>query len=87
MILLLAAARAGWGSHSYYQRRKGRQVQPGSTLLSTLASEKIFIPSACGGGGMCTVFVSGNSGGGEILPTETGHISMRQLKTIGVFAR
>ena len=29
------------------------KVQPGSTLLSTLASEKIFIPSACGGGGTC----------------------------------
>ncbi|HPG34188.1 MAG TPA: 2Fe-2S iron-sulfur cluster-binding protein, partial [Lentimicrobium sp.] len=29
------------------------EAQPGSTLLSTLATEKIFLPSACGGGGTC----------------------------------
>ena len=27
--------------------------KPGQTLLSALASEKVFIPSACGGGGTC----------------------------------
>jgi len=46
-------------------------VNPGSTILSTLANEKIFLPSACGGGGTCAmckcqVF----EGGGSILPTE-----------------
>tara|TARA_Y100001972_G_C7667549_1_gene338058 strand:+ start:10227 stop:11525 length:1299 start_codon:yes stop_codon:yes gene_type:complete len=54
----------------------------GSTLLSTLSSEKIFLPSACGGGGTCaeckcTVL----EGGGEILPTETGHLSRTQQKS------
>ena len=26
-------------------------VDPGSTLLSTMTSQKIYLPSACGGGG------------------------------------
>ena len=57
------------------------KVQPGSTLLSTLASEKIFIPSACGGGGTCAQCICQvDSGGGDMLPTEAGHISMRQAK-------
>jgi Na+-transporting NADH:ubiquinone oxidoreductase subunit F len=48
----------------------------GSTLLGTLAANKIFIPSACGGKGscgVCTVTVS--EGGGAMLPTEVSHIS------------
>lgn len=48
----------------------------GSTLLNTLAAEKIFIPSACGGGGTCGVCkVDVQSGGGAILPTERAHIT------------
>jgi Na+-transporting NADH:ubiquinone oxidoreductase subunit F len=48
----------------------------GSTLLSTLSANKIFIPSACGGGGTCGVcHVTVLSGGGSLLPTEEGHIS------------
>lgn len=48
----------------------------GSTLLSTLSAQKIFLPSACGGGGtcaMCKCVVE--SGGGDVLPTEVGHLS------------
>ena len=30
-------------------------VSAGSSLLSTLANEKIFLPSACGGGGTCAM--------------------------------
>ena len=30
-------------------------VSPGSTLLSALSGEKIFLPSACGGGGTCAL--------------------------------
>jgi Na+-transporting NADH:ubiquinone oxidoreductase subunit F len=51
-------------------------VPAGSTLLSTLAAQKIFLPSACGGGGtcaMCKCVVE--EGGGDVLPTETGHLS------------
>ncbi len=54
-------------------------VSPGSSLLSTLSNEKIFLPSACGGGGtcgMCKCRVT--KGGGEILPTETGFFTRKQ---------
>ena len=29
------------------------EVASGSTLLNTLGSNKVFLPSACGGGGTC----------------------------------
>lgn len=51
-------------------------VPAGTSLLSTLANEKIFLPSACGGGGtcaMCKCIVE--EGGGDVLPTEVGHLS------------
>ncbi len=51
-------------------------VPAGSSLLSTLSAQKIFLPSACGGGGtcaMCKCVVE--DGGGDVLPTETGHLS------------
>ena len=52
------------------------EVPAGATLLSTLASQKIFIPSACGGGGTCGVCkVDVHEGGGSILPTEKTHVS------------
>ena len=54
-------------------------TSPGSSLLSTLSSQKIFLPSACGGGGtcgMCKVRVL--EGGGSILPTETGFFSRKE---------
>ncbi len=60
---------------------KALKVRPGGTLLQSLAANEIFIPSACGGGGtcaMCTCQVV--EGGGDILPTETGHISRAKAK-------
>ncbi len=60
---------------------KSLKVRPGGTLLQSLAANEIFIPSACGGGGtcaMCTCQVV--EGGGDILPTETGHISRAKAK-------
>jgi Na+-transporting NADH:ubiquinone oxidoreductase subunit F len=53
----------------------------GSTLLSTLSSQKVFLPSACGGGGtcaMCKCVVE--EGGGDVLPTEVGHLSRAEQK-------
>ncbi|MDO8580827.1 MAG: NADH:ubiquinone reductase (Na(+)-transporting) subunit F [Candidatus Omnitrophota bacterium] len=51
-------------------------VPAGRTLLSTLAENKIFVPSACGGGGTCAMCkCQVLEGGGNILPTETGQIS------------
>jgi Na+-transporting NADH:ubiquinone oxidoreductase subunit F len=52
------------------------EVPAGSTLLNTLAAQKIFIPSACGGGGTCGVCkVDVHEGGGSILPTEQTHVT------------
>jgi len=52
------------------------KTQAGSTLLGTLAENKIFIPSACGGKGSCGVCdVKVLEGGGALLPTESSHIS------------
>ena len=60
---------------------KSIQVRPGSTLLSALATENIFLPSACGGGGTCALCkCQVNEGGGEILPTEKGHINRTEAK-------
>jgi Na+-transporting NADH:ubiquinone oxidoreductase subunit F len=51
-------------------------VSAGSTLMSTLSSKKIFLPSACGGGGTCgECRCVVEDGGGEVLPTEVGHLS------------
>jgi len=57
------------------------EVSPGSTLLNTLASYNIFIPSACGGGGTCAMCkCKVLKGGGEILATETTHINRKEAK-------
>lgn len=59
---------------------KELEVSPGSTLLSTLSQAKLFLPSACGGGGTCGLCrCQVISGGGSILPTETGFFTRRQI--------
>ena len=56
-------------------------VQAGGTLLNALADKKIFIPSACGGGGTCGVCkVHVHDGGGSMLPTEKTHISRGEAR-------
>ncbi len=56
------------------------EVASGGTLLSTLGAEKIFLPSACGGGGTCIQCECHvNEGGGEALPTETPHFTRKEL--------
>ena len=58
------------------------EVGSGSTLLTTLGNEKIFLPSACGGGGSCVQCECHVlEGGGEALPTETPHFTKKELKT------
>ena len=55
---------------------KSMKVAAGDTLLGTLAGQKVFIPSACGGKGACGVCeVVVKEGGGALLPTETGYIT------------
>ena len=60
---------------------KAITVGTGGTLLGVLSGQNVFLPSACGGGGTCAmckcqIF----EGGGDILPTETGHISRAEAK-------
>ncbi|RMF07690.1 MAG: NADH:ubiquinone reductase (Na(+)-transporting) subunit F [Candidatus Neomarinimicrobiota bacterium] len=60
---------------------KAVQAMPGGTLLTTLARQNIFLPSACGGGGTCAMCkCQVLAGGGDILPTETNHINRKQAK-------
>jgi len=57
------------------------KVSAGGTLLSALAGKKIFLPSACGGGGTCAMCLCKiKSGGGDILETEKGHINRKSAK-------
>lgn len=55
-------------------------VNAGNSLLATLSQQKLFLPSACGGGGtcgMCKCLVL--EGGGSILPTEVGFFTRKQI--------
>jgi len=55
------------------------EVEPGGTVLNTLSNNKIFLPSACGGGGtcgMCKCRVL--EGGGSILTTEVNFFTRKQ---------
>jgi Na+-transporting NADH:ubiquinone oxidoreductase subunit F len=57
------------------------EVEAGGTLLNTLASNNIFIPSACGGKGTCGVCrCHVESGGGALLPTEVSHITPKEAR-------
>lgn len=56
-------------------------TQIGEKLLNVLSGNKIFLPSACGGGGTCGMCkVKVLAGGGELLPTESAHINRRQAQ-------
>jgi len=56
-------------------------VAVGNNLLTTLSNQKIFLPSACGGGGTCALCKCQIlEGGGDILPTETGLLTRREQK-------
>ncbi len=60
---------------------KELEVNAGSTLLSTLSEEGIYLPSACGGGGTCAmckcqIF----DGAGDILPTEVGYFTRKEIQ-------
>ncbi|MBR2631486.1 MAG: NADH:ubiquinone reductase (Na(+)-transporting) subunit F [Bacteroidaceae bacterium] len=57
------------------------EVEQGSSLLSTLAGKDIYLPSACGGKGSCgQCKCQVVSGGGEILDSERGHFTRKQIK-------
>jgi len=61
---------------------KELEVNGGDTLLNTLSSQGIFLPSACGGGGTCVQCVCQvHSGGGSILPTEVPTFTRKEIAT------
>ena len=56
-------------------------VPAGGTLLNALTSQKIFLPSACGGGGTCGMCKCKiTEGGGDILETEKSHINRKEAQ-------
>ncbi|MCA0933458.1 NADH:ubiquinone reductase (Na(+)-transporting) subunit F [Lutimonas saemankumensis] len=60
--------------------QKEVEVETGSTLLTTLSEQKIFLPSACGGGGTCLQCECHVlKGGGQALPTEVPNFTRKEL--------
>ncbi len=56
-------------------------TQQGSTLLTTLSEQNIFLPSACGGGGTCAMCLCQvTEGGGDTLPTELNHLTRKEAQ-------
>ncbi|MBR6196846.1 MAG: NADH:ubiquinone reductase (Na(+)-transporting) subunit F [Bacteroidaceae bacterium] len=56
-------------------------VDQGGSLLSTLAAQDVYLPSACGGKGSCgQCKCQIVEGGGEILDSEKGHFTRKQIK-------
>lgn len=56
-------------------------VPAGGKLLNVLADNKLFVSSACGGGGTCAQCkVNVLEGGGEILSTELSHITKKEAR-------
>ncbi|MBO7489556.1 MAG: NADH:ubiquinone reductase (Na(+)-transporting) subunit F [Bacteroidales bacterium] len=56
-------------------------VPTGNSLISTLAEQQIFLPSACGGKGSCgQCRCQVLKGGGSILPTETGFFTRKEIQ-------
>lgn len=60
---------------------KSPTVDPGGTLLGALSAQKIFLPSACGGGGTCAMCkCQVLEGGGDVLPTEMTHLTRKEAQ-------
>jgi Na+-transporting NADH:ubiquinone oxidoreductase subunit F len=80
-ILLVAKAKLlpSGNVHIKINGEKDIDVPVGSSLLSTLGNAKIFLPSACGGGGTCLQCkCQVHSGGGEMLPTEVPNFTRKE---------
>ena len=79
MLLLAKARLTPQGKVTLKINDTRMTVSPGSNLLSTLSSNGIFLPSACGGGGTCGMCKCQiTEGGGTILPTETGFFTRKE---------
>ena len=81
-LLLFAKAKLTSSGEVTIDINDGEKVitaESGSTLLSTLANNKVFLPSACGGGGSCGMCkCQVLEGGGDILPTEVNFFTRKQ---------
>ena len=81
LIILLARSRLVASGNVTIRINGEKEISApvGGKLLATLAEAQLFVPSACGGGGTCAQCrVKIHSGGGSLLPTETGHINKRE---------
>ena len=84
VIILLVAKKYLSPSGNVNITINGKQtvsVPQGGSLLSTLSQEGIFLPSACGGKGSCgQCKLQVPEGGGEILDSEKGQFTRKQIK-------
>ena len=86
MVFVILGARkllvsSGNVSISMNDAAKSVDVESGGKLLQTLASQNLFLSSACGGGGTCAQCkCQVISGGGSILPTEESHFTNKEKK-------
>lgn len=80
MILLYARRKlTPQGEVTLKINEEEKKVDPGGTILSTLSSMDIYLPSACGGGGTCGMCkCQVLEGGGSILPTETNFFTRKE---------
>ncbi|MDO4930587.1 MAG: NADH:ubiquinone reductase (Na(+)-transporting) subunit F [Bacteroidales bacterium] len=61
--------------------KKKISVSQGSSLLSTLSENGVYLSSACGGKGSCgQCKCQVPEGGGDILDSEKGHFTRKQIK-------
>jgi len=82
-ILLVAKAKLSPSGSAKIKINNSNEIEVarGNSLLQTLSSNKIFLPSACGGRGTCGMCkCQVNNGGGSILSTEVGFFTRKQIK-------
>lgn len=85
LVMVILSARSKLVSSGDVQilinHEKTITVPAGDKLLQTLASNGLFLPSACGGGGSCAQCKCiVEEGGGAMLPTEESHFNRREAK-------
>jgi Na+-transporting NADH:ubiquinone oxidoreductase subunit F len=82
VLLFVEAKVTTQGSHTITindSKDDALTVSGNPTLLSALAQNDIFLPSACGGSGSCAMCkCKVTDGGGAILPTELAHLSRKE---------
>ena len=83
VVILLVAKKYLMPSGNVTVKVNGKEfsVPQGGTLLATLAEQGVHLPSACGGKGSCgQCKCQVPEGGGEILDSERGQFTRKQIK-------